>query len=119
MGHAAPGAATMRDVKSGCLIHSVAVAPGGRYAVAAWVRQQGRGVPGVRVRWHTPEGKWHAEDSDSFLSPAGTEGDWQRLVGVVRVPEGAGRLLVLLLMDGQPTRDDIVWWDDVVVFETK
>jgi len=117
VGHGAPGAATMRDVKNGCLIQSVEVTPGKRYVVAAWYRQQGEGVPAVRARWHTPEGKWHAQHEDRFLAPRGSEDDWRRMVGVVRVPEGAGRLVLLLLMEGQQSKEHVVWWDDVAVFE--
>jgi len=107
----------MTAVRSGCLIQSVPVEPGKRYAVAAWYRLQGEGVATVRARWQTEDGTWHAEQEDRFLTPHGDDGDWQRMIGVVRVPEGAGRLVLLLSMNGQQTEEDVAWWDDVVVFE--
>ncbi|MGC9317025.1 MAG: hypothetical protein ACP5KN_03185 [Armatimonadota bacterium] len=117
VGHEAPGAATIRDVRQGCLIQSVAVAPGERCAVAAWYRLQGEGTPSVRVRWQTADGSWHAQHKDRFLSTHGSEGEWQRMVGVVTVPEGAGRLVLLLWVGGQQSEQDVVWWDDAVVFK--
>jgi len=118
VGHDAPGAATMRAVRSGCLIQSVNVTPNGRYAVAAWYRLQGEGAASVRARWQTEDGTWHAQQEDRFLTPHGSSDGWQRMIGVVRVPEGAGRLVLLLLMDGQ-SEADVAWWDDVVVFEVQ
>jgi len=117
VGRSAPGSGTMRAVRSGCLIQSVAATPGTRYAVATWHRLQGEGAASVRVRWQTEEGKWHAEHEDRFLAAHGSADGWQRMVGVVRVPEGAGRLVLLLSMDGQQAEADVAWWDDVVVFE--
>jgi hypothetical protein len=107
----------MRAVRSGCLIQSVPVKPGGRYAVATWHRLQGEGTASVRVRWQTADGKWTAEHEDRFLSAYRFVDGWQQMVGVVRVPEGAGRLVVLLSMDGQQSEADVAWWDDVVVLE--
>lgn len=118
VGHDAPGAATMTAVRSGCLLQTAPVEAGKRYAIAAWYRLQGRGVASVRVRWHDPDGKWYAEQQDSFLTPYGTDGDWQRMVGVVRVPDGAGSVVLLLNMAGQRDQD-VAWWDDVVVFEVE
>ena len=114
-GRDARGAATMRAVRSGCLIQSVEVAPGTRYAVQAWYRQAGEGFPSVRVRWQTAKGKWHVQHKDRFLLTHEADGEWQRLVGVVRVPEGAGRLVLLLSTAGQQTADDVLWWDDALV----
>ena len=117
VGHAAPGAATMRAVRKGCLIQSVEVAPDERYAVQTWHRQAGEGSPTVRVRWQTADGTWHAQHKDRFLLTHQADGEWQRLVGVVRVPEGAGRLVLLLNADGQQTEDDVLWWDDALVIK--
>lgn len=117
VGRTAPGSATMRAVRSGCLIQSVPATPGKRYAIATWHRLQGEGAASVRVRWHTEDGKWTAEREDRFLTAHGSTDGWQRMVGVVTVPESAGRLVLLLSMDGQLTEADVAWWDDVLVFE--
>ncbi len=119
VGRDAPGTATMTAVRSGCLIQTVGVAPGKRYAIAAWHRLQGEGVASARARWQTADGTWHAEHEDRFLTPNGADGDWQRMIGVVRVPEGAEKLVLLLQMDGQQTEEDVAWWDDMLVFEVE
>ena len=41
---------------------------------------------------------------------------WQELFGVVEVPEGAGRLLILLWVEDQNTAEDVVWFDDVELY---
>ncbi|MGD9495653.1 MAG: hypothetical protein AB7Y46_05020 [Armatimonadota bacterium] len=116
VGHDAPGSGTLVGVKSGCLIQRIDVRPGERYVVTAWQRVRGAGAPSIRVRWQTAEGTWHAEPLDRFLSaPAGAD-DWQQLAGIVTVPEGAGKLVVLLQAEGQRSEDDVIWWDDVAVF---
>ncbi len=118
VGHGAPGSATLRQVRAGCLIQSVAVAPGERYAVAAWYKRQGsEGADSARVRWQKSDGTWHAEHKDRFLNIHGSEGDWQRMIGVVTVPEEVGRLVLLLWADGVGADEDVTWWDDVVVFK--
>jgi hypothetical protein len=38
------------------------------------------------------------------------------MFGVVEVPEGAGRLIILLLAIDQATPDDIAWFDDVQLY---
>lgn len=119
VGHDEPGAATMRFVRKGCLINSMEASPGERYAVQAWYRQQGEGYPTVRVRWQTAAGTWHVPHKDQFLIAHESDGEWQRLVGVVTVPEGAGRLLVLLNSEGQQSEEDVLWWDDVRVVEVE
>lgn len=117
VGRTAPGSGTMRAVRMGCLIQAMAVAPGERYAVAAWYRQQGTGSPSVRVRWQKPDGAWYAEQKDRFLNRIGPESEWQRMVGVVTVPEEVGRLVLLLQSDGQRSDQDVIWWDDVIAFK--
>lgn len=116
VGHDAPGAGALIGVKSGCLIQAVSVAPGERYLVAARRRVQGEGSASIRVRWQTPEGKWHAEVLDRFLGAADGNGDWALVAGVAEVPDGAGRMVLLLLADGQRSDEDVIWWDDVVAF---
>ena len=117
VGHQGPGAGTLAGVKNGCLIQRVEVAPGGRYAVAAWYKVRGEGSPSVTMRWQTPEGKWHAEACDVSLSTAKSDGEWKLVAGAGVVPEGAGKLVLLLSVSGQRSDQDIVWWDDVTAFE--
>ncbi len=116
VGRTAPGSGALTGVKNGCLISRVDVAPGERYAIAAWCRTQGKGAPYATMRWQTAEGKWHAEAMDRSFSAAATEGEWKLLAGAAVVPEGAGRLVLLLSAGGQQSDQDTIWFDDVVAF---
>ncbi len=116
VGHRTPGAAAMIGVRLGCILQAVPVAPGEQYAVAGWCRVQGRGVPSLTVRWQTPEGKWHAESLDRALSIARSEGEWKLMAGMAAVPDGAGKLAILLGASGQQSDQDVIWWDDVTAF---
>ena len=119
IGREGPGAGVLRGVKNGCLIQRLDVAPGERYAVAAWYRMQGEGAPSLSLRWQTAEGKWHAESRDLSLGTAKSEGDWKLLAGTGVVPEGAGKLVLLLSVSGQQSEKDIIWWDDVTAFRVE
>ncbi len=115
-GRQAPGSGTLTGVSNGCLIGRIDATPGERLAVAAWVRVQGHGAPSAAARWQTPEGKWHAESLDVPLSPARTENGWQLMVAAAVVPEGAGKLVLLLSVAGQRSEQDVAWWDDALAF---
>jgi len=119
MGRIGPGAGALIGVSNGCLIQRIEVEPGARYAVAAWCRVQGECNPSVTMRWQTAEGKWHAEALDVSLGTARAAGDWNVIAGAGVVPEGTGKPVVLLSVNGQQSDQDIVWWDDVAVFELK
>jgi hypothetical protein len=45
--------------------------------------------------------------------------DWSELFGVVEVPDGVGRLVILLGVKGQKSPDDVVWYDDVKLYQLK
>jgi len=119
VGHDAPGSGTLTAVSGGCLIQSIEVRPGEAYGVSAWRRIQGEGSATIRVRWQTPEGQWHAEQLDRMLGTSAPAGEWGLLAGMVTVPDGAGKLIVLLQAGGQRSDEDVIWWDDVVVFRAE
>jgi len=79
-------------------------------------RIQGRGDALVLVRWQAADEKWTAEEKDVPLVATGPRGEWAGIFGVVEVPEGAGRLLVLLLARGQSSAEDVAWFDDVRLY---
>jgi hypothetical protein len=123
---ATKGSARAAAVANGCFIQSHKVRPGERYAVRAVRRLQGRGEAWLRVRWQTADGKWTAETQDQLVycedprasmhalpNGEGPREEWGELFGVVEVPEGVGRLLILLCVGNQPTANDVAWFDDV------
>lgn len=114
VGAASTASACLSGVDHGCFVQAVKATPDRRYLVSAKVRQSGQGVVWLAVRWQTGEGRWTAEDRDVRFAPLDRKdpGEWQDIVGSVRVPEGAGRLVVLLGVNGQRTPADRVWYDD-------
>jgi hypothetical protein len=71
------------------------------------------------VRWQTAEGKWYAEHLDRVLDPRGPDDGWREIVGMATVPEGAGKLFILLQSGGQVSAEDICWFDDVRVVKVE
>jgi hypothetical protein len=113
------GAARMAGIDNGCFLQSIEVKPGESYAVIAWMRQTGKGVGWIRVGWQTAEGKW-AEESSSVLLSSDGDGpseNWREIKGVVNVPEGAGKMVILLNAANQTSPQDVVWFDDVQVYK--
>ena len=68
------------------------------------------------VRWQTADEEWVAEVKDVHLSAAGPRDAWGKCFGVVEVPEGAANLVILLLARGQPSAEDVAWFDQVHVY---
>jgi hypothetical protein len=53
---------------------------------------------------------------DKVLGTTAPRDEWGQVAGIVTVPEGAGKLVVLLQAAGQRSEQDVIWWDDVTVF---
>jgi hypothetical protein len=113
VGAAAKGAARAAHVHNGCFIQSHKAAPGERYAIRAVRKLQGKGDAWIRIRWQNPDGKWMAEELDKLILCDGPRDQWDELFGVVDVPEGAGRLVILLGAARQASPEDVAWYDDV------
>jgi len=116
-GAAGKGSARAANVANGCFIQSHKVRPGEHYAVRAVRRLQGKGNAWTRIRWQTPEGKWTAVAQDKLIYCEGPREEWRGMFGVVEVPEGAGRLIILLGAAGQTSPDDVAWYDDVELYK--
>ena len=115
-GCAGKGAAKAVNVANGCFIQTYTVKPGERYVIQAMRRLQGKGDGKIRVRWQTAENKWTLETLDKFILCTAPRGEWGEMLGVVEVPEGAGKLVILLGVTGQTSPEDAVWYDDVCVY---
>jgi len=107
------GCARATKVSWGCFIQKISAAPGETYAVQAHCRTHGATLPAVTIRWQTAQDKWtHEVDDRTFTFKPGT-GEWKTAFGVVTVPPGAGKLVVLLDVHGQQTDADVCWFDNV------
>jgi len=110
------GAAQASHVAEGCFIQAGKAVAGQCYAVRAACKLRGSGSAWLRVRWQTAEGRWTAEGQDRLFCGEPSQNRWQELFGVVEVPEGVGRLVVLLSVSGQDAPEDTVWFDDVELY---
>jgi hypothetical protein len=115
-GAAGNGAARASRVTDGCFLQSYKVAPGERYAVRTACKVHGNGNVWLRVRWQTTESRWTAETQDQLFYCEALPDNWRELFGVVEVPEGVGRLLILLGVGGQNATEDVGWFDDVELY---
>jgi hypothetical protein len=115
-GAASRGAARASQVADGCFIQAVAVKPSEHHAVQAVRRLQGQGEAWIRIRWQTAEGKWMLEGQDQMIHCAGPRDQWSELFGVVTVPEGVGKLVILLGARDQRSPEDMAWYDDVHLY---
>lgn len=116
IGAAQKGSARCSNVANGCFIQSINAQPGERYAVRALCRLQGKGTARIRVRWQTSDSIWVNESLDRFILGHAPPREWGELFGVVHVPEGTGKLIVLLGVSGQTSSEDVVWYDDVGIY---
>ncbi len=112
-GASGPGSARASAVAGGCFLQSHAVEPGERYAVRAVRKLQGAGAASIRVRWQTSDGDWTLESQDRLIFCEHDDAGWGELFGVVEVPDGVGRLVLLLGIRGQASAADVAWYDDV------
>ncbi len=110
------GSARAAGVANGCFLQHHGVEPGQRYAVRVVCRRDGKGDTWIRVRWQTAEGAWTAQGQDRLFIHAGEPHVWNEILGVVEIPEGVGKLVILLGVGGQPTEKDVAWFDDVELY---
>ncbi|PJB73748.1 MAG: hypothetical protein CO095_05475, partial [Armatimonadetes bacterium CG_4_9_14_3_um_filter_58_7] len=77
---------------------------------------QGESAAWVSVRWQTPENKWTQVGQDVILPVEQTDDEWREVFGVAAVPEGVGKIVLLLSMANQSAAQDVVWFDDVELY---
>lgn len=127
------GSGRARGVRRGCLLQAHPVQPGQTYVVQADCLARGAGRPTMVVRWQTDQGRWthEGEDRTFGFKPAAEQasagrllsssapGGWERAFGVVTVPAGVGRLVILLHVAGQQTQEDVCWFDNLALYRVR
>ncbi|WP_309713081.1 carbohydrate binding domain-containing protein [Armatimonas sp.] len=110
-------AAKASGVRSGCFLQTLTVKPGERYVVRARCQASGTGLGSLSVQFKTPgEAKWLPITTRlSCIQPSEKRGDKETFALQLTVPEGAGVLVVLLNVHGQPTENDTLWWESAEV----
>jgi hypothetical protein len=116
-GASGKGEAKASHVANGCFIQSCKAITGECYALRAACKIHGAGNAWLRVRWQTADGQWTAEIQDRLFYGGTSPDRWHPLFGVVEVPQHAGRLLILLSVEGQNAAQDAAWFDDVELFK--
>jgi hypothetical protein len=110
------GSGRAAKVQWGCFLQGLEVQPGQRYAVEVSCRSQGNTQATLVIRWQTADTRWTQEQLDQTFPFETDEAEWQQAFGVVTVPEGVGRLMVLLSVRGQVADGDICWFDNLGVY---
>ena len=108
-------------VEAACGIYTQPAKRGERYRVSCWAKssvqpKEGEGRVGAKLslKWQTAEGKWVQGPPECEVKlPAGTA-EWTRMCGVVTIPAGVGRLVMLLGAEKQ-TPGEQTWLDDLCI----
>ena len=110
------GSAKALNVTDGCFLQKIVVQPGECYAVEGACLRKGNPACTLLVRWQTENDKWIQWQSDQLVAFRPGEQDWESASGVVIVPEGVGKLVLLLSVHNQ-SGQDACWFDDVGVYK--
>jgi hypothetical protein len=108
------GSAKAAHVLNGCFLQDYPASPGDRFFVRAQCKSTASSTPNVIIRWQLDD-HWAREDADVTLTFPPGEAEWRTCRGAVTVPEGADKLLVLLMVRNQMTENDACWFDNIEV----
>jgi len=92
-------AAALIGVTSGTYLQTLPVQPGERYLVMSWAKSDPEGSDGgatLTVRFRQPDGKWHErQDLEPSTRIVTGLNDWQPLLLLATIPEGAGGMVIM------------------------
>ena len=104
---------------SACYLQNVPAQARERYLVVCRLRMDPADQPSgpfLSVRFRDARGGWHKrEDLEPLVQVVAGVADWQPVMTLVTVPEGAGELVVLLGVRGQRPTDRVLY-DDAAVY---
>lgn len=112
------GTAQAAGVSHGCFIQQIRVTPGEQLIIAADSRGPDTLSATLVARWKTPDNHWMSSSNDVsalFSRDSGRKG-WKRAVCVTTVPERAGYLTLLLNTYNGDSPDDVVLFDNAVIY---
>lgn len=121
MSHSNDGSGSVKiaGAAAAFVVQAVQVKPGETYAVQAWTRHHGRGLSTVLVRWQLADGTWISNSNNvnvtMYNSEMPEQDKWQLIRGIVTVPTGAGRLVIMTSQEKQQADTDMAWYDDISV----
>ncbi|MDO4587928.1 MAG: hypothetical protein Q4C95_11625 [Planctomycetia bacterium] len=112
------GCALAQKVSNGCFIQSLDVKENERYYFRVKVKTNRLSSVSVRLRWQTADSKWIHEDLDPIFvvdSKTASVNDFNIIEGLAVVPQGVGRIVVLLSASGQ-SENDFVLFDNAELY---
>jgi len=110
------GSARAVAVTWGCFLQSHDVKSGDTYVVQADCLARGHANPTLVVRWQTDESRWTHEADDRTFGFKSAAGDWRSALGVVRIPPGVGKLIILLNVTGPGNETNTCWFDNLALY---
>ncbi len=111
-------AASLAGAESAVYIQNVDVKPGERYLCVAWAKgHAASGTAGnLTVRHRTPDGAWSQRgDLEKSVDAVDCQEQWRPLVIFQTVPEGVGKLVIMLGAARQQAGDEILF-DDIALY---
>jgi hypothetical protein len=103
---------------NGCFIQTHKADEGVRFYIKGRCRCSGDSQSYIRVRWQNADENWVHEIKDVILTPSKEESDgWRKCSGLVIVPKGAARVVILLSAFNQLTDKDDCLFDDIEMYQ--
>jgi hypothetical protein len=112
-GYSGYGSLALQD--NGAVAQEVKASPFRIYRVRAWVRQAGKGKPGIEVFVIDAEGKQEGSPR-RFVSEQSARDQWVRIEGTFKARANAAALQIHLIAREQESQSDTIWFDDVELF---
>ncbi|MEN6301564.1 MAG: hypothetical protein ABFD96_02525, partial [Armatimonadia bacterium] len=116
--HSGKLAAALEGGECTCYITTTPVEAGKQYAAWAygWAEKVTSGrKTALEVRWQDKNGKWFNGGLNTVAAVT-QPGRWERVVSVVKAPEGAAKAVILLTVYEMP-EGERAWFDDVTFVE--
>jgi hypothetical protein len=111
------GCARAVTVRNGCFLQKHKADEGDRFYLRGRCRCSGETLAYLRVRWQDAEEHWIHEIKDVILSFSVEEVDgWKSCRGLVVVPEGAARVVILLSALNQMSDKDDCLFDEIEMY---
>lgn len=118
--HSGKLSAALEGGQCTCYITTTPVEAGKQYAAWAygWAEKVTPGrKTSLEVRWQDKNGKWFNGGLNT-VAAISQPGRWERVVSVVKAPEGAAKAVILLAVYEMP-EGERAWFDDVCFVEVK
>ena len=106
------------SLQGGCLLQSVKAEEGGVYFLSCYAKLSGGCTGNIGIRFHTPDGKWHPSREGEISQPIVPKNadEWTYISMLIKVPKGAGQIVVMPGPDRQDPKTGQLLLDDFVMY---